>query len=59
MHCKSIVVVLRINRNTNLSRRKNGICNAEFAKKQDLSCMIAISTSTILLHRIMRRPDWP
>ncbi len=41
-----------INRDTNFSRRKNGICNADVAKKQDLPCMIAISTSTILLHRI-------
>ncbi len=43
-----------INRNTNFSRRKNGVCNADFAQKQDLSCMIAISRSAILLHRICR-----
>ncbi len=41
-----------INRNTNFSRRKNGICNADFARKQDLSCKTAIHTTTLLLHRI-------
>ncbi len=41
-----------INRITNFFRRKNGICNADFAKKQDLSCIFGISTSTILLRRI-------
>ncbi len=34
-----------INRNANFSRRKNGICNADFAKKQDLACMIANAIS--------------
>ncbi len=41
-----------INRNTNFLRRRYLVCNADLAKKQDLSCMIAISTSTILLQSI-------
>ncbi len=40
-----------INCMTNFLKNKNAICNAVFPYKIDLSCMVAISTSTILLHR--------
>ncbi len=51
IHCKSIVC--RNNCITNFLRKKNGICNADSAKKVALlPCIVAISTSAILLHRI-------
>ncbi len=37
---------------TNFPKNKNAICRAISGRKLDLSCISAISTSTILLHRI-------
>ncbi|CAD7927531.1 unnamed protein product [Amoebophrya sp. A120] len=41
-----------INCITNFSKNKNAICHAISGRKLDLSCISAISTSAILLHRI-------